>query len=78
VFGIVLGAISVALMAWTVNVLAAFLTLLAIGFYVVIYTILLKRTTPQNIVIGGAAGRSAGHRLGGGHGNVALPALLLS
>ena len=45
-----------ALMAWTVNVLAAFLTLLAIAFYVVVYTIMLKRSTPQNIVIGGAAG----------------------
>ena len=33
-----------------------FLTLLAIGFYVVVYTMLLKRSTPQNIVIGGAAG----------------------
>ncbi|HEX5589486.1 MAG TPA: heme o synthase [Candidatus Limnocylindrales bacterium] len=56
VFGIVLGAISVALMAAFVNLVAAFLTLLAIGFYVVVYTILLKRSTPQNIVIGGAAG----------------------
>ena len=56
VFGIVLGVISVALMAWTVNLVAAFLTLLAIAFYVVVYTIMLKRTTPQNIVIGGAAG----------------------
>ena len=43
-------------MAWFVNLVAAFLTLLAIAFYVVVYTILLKRTTPQNIVIGGAAG----------------------
>ena len=43
-------------MAWFVNLLAAFLTLLAIGFYVVVYTMLLKRTTTQNIVIGGAAG----------------------
>ncbi len=56
VFGIVLGVISIALMAWFVNLVAAFLTLLAIGFYVVVYTLLLKRTTPQNIVIGGAAG----------------------
>ncbi|HSK51648.1 MAG TPA: heme o synthase [Clostridia bacterium] len=56
VFGIVLGVISFALMAWFVNLLAAFLTLLAIAFYVVVYTILLKRSTPQNIVIGGAAG----------------------
>ncbi len=56
IFGIALGIISVSLMAWTVNLVAAFLTLLAIAFYVVVYTILLKRTTPQNIVIGGAAG----------------------
>ncbi len=56
VFGVVLGVISFALMAFTVNLLAAFLTLLAIAFYVVVYTMLLKRTTTQNIVIGGAAG----------------------
>jgi heme o synthase len=56
VFGIVLGVISIALMAWFVNLVAAFLTLLAIAFYVVVYTIMLKRSTPQNIVIGGAAG----------------------
>jgi len=56
VFGIVLGIISVSVMAWTVNLVSAFLTLLAIAFYVVVYTIMLKRTTPQNIVIGGAAG----------------------
>jgi protoheme IX farnesyltransferase len=55
-FGLVLGAISVVLMAWAVNLLSSFLTLLAIAFYVVVYTLLLKRTTPQNIVIGGAAG----------------------
>ena len=56
VFGIVLGIIAIALLAWFVNLLAAFLTLLAIAFYVFVYTILLKRTTTQNIVIGGAAG----------------------
>ena len=56
VFGIVLGVISVAVMAWFVNLVAAFLTLLAIAFYVVVYTIMLKRSSPQNIVIGGAAG----------------------
>ncbi len=55
-FGLALGAISVVLMAWAVNLLSSFLTLLAIAFYVVVYTLLLKRTTPQNIVIGGAAG----------------------
>jgi heme o synthase len=56
VFGLLLGVTSFVLMAWFVNLLAAFLTLLAIGFYVVVYTILLKRSTPRNIVIGGAAG----------------------
>ena len=78
VFGIVLGAVSVALMAWTVNLVAAFLTLLAIGFYVVVYTIMLKRSTPQNIVIGGAAG-ALPPVIGWAAvtGDVALPALLL-
>ncbi|HEU4919732.1 MAG TPA: heme o synthase [Candidatus Limnocylindrales bacterium] len=56
VFGLLLGVVSFAVLAWFVNLLAAFLALLAIGFYVVVYTILMKRTTPQNIVIGGAAG----------------------
>ena len=56
VFGLALGVISFVLMAWAVNLLAAFLTLLAIAFYVVVYTMWLKRSTPQNIVIGGAAG----------------------
>ena len=78
IFGIVLGVVSVGLMAWTVNLLAASLTLLAIGFYVVIYTILLKRTTPQNIVIGGAAG-ALPPVIGWAAvtGNVGMPALLL-
>jgi protoheme IX farnesyltransferase len=77
-FGIVLGAVSVGLMAWTVNILAAFLTLLAIAFYVVVYTIMLKRSTPQNIVIGGAAG-ALPPVIGWAAvtGNVGLPALLL-
>jgi protoheme IX farnesyltransferase len=56
VFGIVLGVVAIAMMAFFVNLLSAFLTLLAIAFYVFVYTILLKRSTPQNIVIGGAAG----------------------
>ncbi|MDP2349846.1 MAG: heme o synthase [Chloroflexota bacterium] len=56
VFGLVLGVIAIAIMAAFVNLVAAFLTLLAIAFYVVVYTIILKRTTAQNIVIGGAAG----------------------
>jgi protoheme IX farnesyltransferase len=56
VFGLVLGVVSFVMLAWFVNLLSAFLALLAIAFYVVVYTIMLKRTTPQNIVIGGAAG----------------------
>jgi heme o synthase len=78
VFGIALGAISVSAMAWGVNLLAAFLTLLAIGFYVVVYTVMLKRSTPQNIVIGGAAG-ALPPVIGWAAvtGNVGLPALLL-
>ena len=78
IFGIVLGIASFALMAWTVNLLAAFLTLLAIAFYVVVYTMLLKRTTPQNIVIGGAAG-ALPPVIGWAAvtGNVGVPALIL-
>jgi protoheme IX farnesyltransferase len=77
-FGIVLGALSVGLMAWAVNLVAALLTLLAIGFYVIVYTILLKRYTPQNIVIGGAAG-ALPPVIGWAAvtGNVGLPAVLL-
>ena len=56
IFGVVLGVIAIALLAWFVNLVAALLTLLAIAFYVFVYTIVLKRTTTQNIVIGGAAG----------------------
>ena len=78
VFGIVLGVVSVAAMAWAVNLVAAALTLLAIGFYAVVYTVLLKRSTPQNIVIGGAAG-ALPPVIGWAAvtGNVGLPALLL-
>jgi heme o synthase len=56
VFGLVLGALSVALLAATTNALAAALALAAIAFYVLVYTALLKRRTSQNIVWGGAAG----------------------
>ena len=56
VFGLVLGVIAFAVMAFLVNLVAAFLTLVAMAFYVVVYTMLLKRSTPQNIVLGGAAG----------------------
>ena len=78
VFGLVLGAVSLVVMAWFVNLVAAFLTLLAIAFYVVVYTMMLKRTTPQNIVIGGAAG-ALPPVIGWAAvtGSVALPALIL-
>ncbi|HUK63795.1 MAG TPA: heme o synthase, partial [Dongiaceae bacterium] len=55
-FGFVLGAIAFFYLAITVNVLAAELALSAIAFYVFVYTMWLKRTSVQNIVIGGAAG----------------------
>ncbi|WP_409592314.1 heme o synthase [Sphingobium sp.] len=55
-FGVGLGSFSVLLMGLAVNALAAGLLALSIFYYVVIYTIWLKRRTPQNIVIGGGAG----------------------
>src|SRR5690349_14786049 len=55
-FGVVLAIGSVGLMALAVNLLAAGLLAATILFYIVIYTVWLKRRTPQNIVIGGAAG----------------------
>src|SRR5205085_1892098 len=55
-FGITLGVAAFALLATTVNVLAAALSLCGLLGYVFVYTIWLKRRTPQNIVIGGAAG----------------------
>ena len=56
VYGLVLAALSFLLLATTVNLLSAFLALSGFLGYVFVYTIWLKRTTPQNIVIGGAAG----------------------
>nr|WP_321983658.1 heme o synthase [uncultured Lichenicoccus sp.] len=55
-FGIVLSAVSVVLMWLATNAVAAAVLALSIAFYVFIYTMWLKRSTPQNIVIGGAAG----------------------
>jgi protoheme IX farnesyltransferase len=55
-FGLLLSVVSFAWLAVTVNLLSALLATSAIVFYAVVYTALLKRTTPQNIVIGGAAG----------------------
>ena len=55
-FGIVLALGSVIVMGIAVNPVAASVLALSIGFYVFVYTMWLKRRTPQNIVIGGAAG----------------------
>ena len=55
-FGLVLSALSVMTLGVLVNWLAAALLAFTIFFYAVIYTMWLKRSTPQNIVIGGAAG----------------------
>ena len=55
-FGLVLAAFSVVLLGLAANWLAAGLLAFTIFFYAVIYTVWLKRATPQNIVIGGAAG----------------------
>src|SRR5690606_1840205 len=56
VFAFVLGIVSMAILAFGVNVLTAALTFASLIGYSVIYTVYLKHTTPQNIVIGGAAG----------------------
>jgi len=56
VFGVLLGCASFALLALAVNPLAAMLAMSGLLGYVLIYTLWLKRSTPQNIVIGGAAG----------------------
>jgi protoheme IX farnesyltransferase len=55
-YGVFLSVFSVILMALATNLVAAAVLAISIGFYVFIYTIWLKRRTPQNIVIGGAAG----------------------
>jgi protoheme IX farnesyltransferase len=77
-FGILLSAISFALLASAVNVLTAILALVGNLFYVLVYTRWLKRSTPQNIVIGGAAGAVpplVGYAAA--TGSLALPALWL-
>jgi protoheme IX farnesyltransferase len=56
VFGLVLAVCAVAVLGLTLNVTAAALLAFTIFFYVVVYTAWLKRRTPQNIVVGGAAG----------------------
>jgi protoheme IX farnesyltransferase len=77
-FGLALSALSFVLLASAVNVLTAALALAGNLFYVLVYTRWLKRSTPQNIVIGGAAG--AMPPLVGwaaATGNLTLPALAL-
>jgi protoheme IX farnesyltransferase len=56
VFGLVLGVVATAVLWAGANLLSALLGLAAIAFYVLVYTLLLKRHTSQNIVWGGAAG----------------------
>jgi protoheme IX farnesyltransferase len=55
-FGITLAGFAVVVLGLLVNILAAVLLAATIAFYVLVYTMWLKRSTPQNIVIGGAAG----------------------
>ena len=56
IFGLVLGALSAVWLGLTANWVAAALSVAAIAFYILVYTLLLKRRTAQNIVWGGAAG----------------------
>lgn len=56
IFAVILGAVAMAILTFLVNGLTAWLTLLSLIGYAVIYTMYLKHATPQNIVIGGAAG----------------------
>jgi protoheme IX farnesyltransferase len=55
-FGIILSVISISLLYFAANLVSSILLAITIGFYFFIYTIWLKRRTPQNIVVGGAAG----------------------
>jgi protoheme IX farnesyltransferase len=77
-FGLALSAASFVLLASAVNVLTAVLALAGNLFYVLVYTRWLKRSTPQNIVIGGAAG-AVPPLVGwaGATGRITVPALLL-
>ncbi len=55
-FALALGLVGMSVLIWLVNALTAWLTLASLIGYAVIYTLILKRATPQNIVIGGIAG----------------------
>ena len=78
IFGVALGVIAFFLLWATVNLVAAVLSTAALLFYVFVYTVGMKRNTPQNIVIGGAAG-AAPALVGWAAvtGTVDLPALAL-
>ncbi len=77
-FGLALSALSFVVLASFANVLAALLAVFGNLFYVLVYTRWLKRSTPQNIVIGGAAG-AVPPVVGwaAATGDLTLPALLL-
>jgi len=77
-FAGVLAATSFTMLAFMVNVLAAVLTMLAVLFYVFVYTLWLKPSTPQGVVIGGAAGAApALVGFAAVTGEIGLPAILL-
>ena len=79
VFGLILAALSMAVLVTVVNLVAAALTLLAIVYYSVIYTVVLKPNTTWNIAIGGGAGAlPAVIGWAAVTGSVGLPALVLA
>ncbi len=77
-FGLILAAVGFLLLQTFANLLAASLTIAAFAFYIVIYTLWLKRKTPLNIVIGGAAG-AAPPAIGwvAVTGEIAVPAVIM-
>src|SRR5689334_13051562 len=79
VFGFLLGALSLWVLLAFTNRLAALVGMLSIFYYAVFYTVWLKRATPQNIVIGGAAGATAPLIAWAAvTGSIGLPAVLLA
>jgi protoheme IX farnesyltransferase len=79
VLGLVLGAVACAVLLLATNALAAGLALASIFYYAIVYTVWLKRRTPENIVIGGGAGASAPLIAWAAvTGTIGLPAVLLS
>lgn len=80
-FGLILAVLSVMVLGLAANPLAGFMLAVTIFFYVVIYTIWLKRRTPHNIVIGGAAGAFPpviGWLAAGGEASAVMPWLLFA